>query len=159
MTEVERLQDQLSRSWNGDAWHGPSLADVLAGVDAEAAVARPIPDARTIRELVLHITAWQDRVRRRLEGDAAPMSDAESWPAEGRPEEVSWREALDRLEAARRALHATVAGLDPGGLDEPAAGGPHAAYVLIHGVIQHDLYHGGQIALLAKAARAGASGG
>lgn len=159
MTEVVRLQDQLRRSWNGDAWHGPSLTDLVSGVHAATAAARPIPDAHTIWELVLHMTGWQDRVRRRLRGDPAPMTEAENWPAQGDGDAEAWREALERLGSARTALRETVAGLDAARLDEPSADGRYSAYVLVHGVIQHDLYHGGQIALLAKAVRGSSRAG
>ena len=36
-------------------------------------------------------------------------------------------------------------------LDEPILEGMSSVYVTLHGVIQHDLYHAGQIAMLKKA--------
>lgn len=153
MTEVERLLDQLDRSFRGDAWHGPSLEDVLAGVNAEQAAARPIGSAHTIRELVDHLVTWQRVVRRRLAGDDAVPAAAENFPRTDDESAVGWVAAVERLRRSRAALREAVAGLDPAGLDREPVRGRGSRYLLVHGVIQHDLYHAGQIALLAKAAR------
>jgi hypothetical protein len=43
--------------------------------------------------------------------------------------------------------------LDDARLDEPIVPGFTTVYLQLHGTVQHDLYHGGQIMLLARAAR------
>ena len=53
--ELKRLEEQLRRAHEGEAWHGPSLLEALAGVSAEQAAARPIAGAHSIWELVLHL--------------------------------------------------------------------------------------------------------
>jgi len=153
MTEVERLLDQLDRSFRGDAWHGPSLEDVLAGVSAEQAAARPIGSAHTIRELVDHLVTWQTVVRRRLAGEDVVPTGAENFPHAADESAVGWAAAVERLRASRAALRAAVVALDRSALDAEPVRGRGSRYLLVHGVIQHDLYHAGQIALLAKAAR------
>ena len=55
MTEIERIEDQLKRSLEGEAWHGPALEELLADVRAEQAAAKPVPPAHSIWEIVLHI--------------------------------------------------------------------------------------------------------
>ena len=40
---------------------------------------------------------------------------------------------------------------DPRRLDDTVQGKNYSFYVMAHGVVQHDLYHAGQIALLKKA--------
>lgn len=80
MTEASRIADQLNRAFSGDAWHGDSLLEVLEGVGADRAAARPVPDAHSIWELVLHITAWDRAVLRRFDGTAVELADAENFP-------------------------------------------------------------------------------
>ena len=46
---------------------------------------------------------------------------------------------------------AYVAAFDPARLDSPLGPGGHSAYLQFHGVVQHDLWHAGQIAALRKA--------
>ena len=67
MTEVQRIREQFQRAFNGEAWHGPSVLKILDGVTAQQAAAHPIPGAHSIWELTLHIAAWENACRRRLE--------------------------------------------------------------------------------------------
>jgi hypothetical protein len=60
MKETERIRDQLHRAFAGDAWHGPSVLEILENVTASQAATRPIAGAHSIWELVLHIKAWND---------------------------------------------------------------------------------------------------
>lgn len=152
MTEMKRIDDQLRRAYEGEAWHGPSIREVLAGVTAEQAGARPIPGAHTIWELVHHVIAWQEIVRRRLEEEPArEVSEAEDWPPVDEQGEAAWQAALERLDTMHRRLRVTVAGFPEARLEDPVAGADYTYYFLLHGLIQHDLYHAGQIALLKKA--------
>ncbi|MGB0111192.1 MAG: hypothetical protein WBP52_22060, partial [Terriglobales bacterium] len=54
-TEAARIADQLRRAFDGEAWHGDSLFEILERVGAARAAARPIGSAHTIWELVLHV--------------------------------------------------------------------------------------------------------
>jgi len=74
MNETERIADQLKRAFHGEAWSGPSVREVLQGVTADIAAKRPIADAHSIWELVHHITAWVDIVRRRVAGEAVTVT-------------------------------------------------------------------------------------
>ena len=153
MTELERVLDQLKRAFEGGAWHGPSVKEVLNGVTAEQAHARPLPNAHNIWELVQHIAVWEDVGRRRLEGDPAevPISSTEDWPPADDASEAAWDRAKVALERGHQALVEAISRVSESRLDEPILEGKSTAYVTLHGVIQHDLYHSGQIAILKKA--------
>jgi uncharacterized damage-inducible protein DinB len=152
MTEIGRILDQLKRAYEGNAWHGPSVREVLAGVTAEQAHARPLPNAHSIWELVQHIAVWENVGRRRLEGDRAEIniSSTEDWPPADDISEAAWEQAKAALDRGHEALSAAIALLDESLLDQPIMEGLSSAYVTLHGVIQHDLYHAGQIAMLKK---------
>ena len=62
MNEIERIVDQLRRAFEGNAWSGPSVLEVLAGVAPEQAAAKPVPGAHSIWENVLHIGTDHDVV-------------------------------------------------------------------------------------------------
>src|SRR3984885_4824498 len=67
-TAAARLADQLRRAFDGSAWHGPALIELLQDVDAAAAAAKPLPEVHSIWELVLHIAAWDSAACVRLAG-------------------------------------------------------------------------------------------
>jgi uncharacterized damage-inducible protein DinB len=157
MSEIARIVDQLEREHSGDPWHGSPLRTILAGITSDQAAVSALPGAHTRWELVLHITAWKGEVRRRLTGAAAAEPDEGDWPAVGEPTAERWTQALDRLEQVHRALVAAIGELRESQLyeashdtrDRPTGGGV-SYYVLLHGIVQHDVYHAGQIALLKR---------
>jgi uncharacterized damage-inducible protein DinB len=153
MSEIHRILDQMQRAWDGNAWHGPPLRALLADVSVAVAHARPVAAAHTIAEIVLHLAYWKDTVRRRLAGETILPTEPEQWPAITDRSGAAWREALALLEARHRALVEAIARLDDSRLTDPIGGKDYDVYVLLHGTIQHELYHAGQVALLKKAAK------
>jgi uncharacterized damage-inducible protein DinB len=154
MNETHRINSQLKHAQEGNAWHGPSLRELLDGVTAEQAAARPIPNAHSIWELVNHIIAWEQIVRRRLEGEAVvDVPDEINFPPVTDASDAAWQTTRQSLEASNRALRDAIKQIDDAKLEETAAGTNYSNYFMLHGVIQHDLYHAGQIALLKKASR------
>jgi len=150
--ETARLADQLERAFRGGAWHGPSLAQTLADVNAAAARRRALHGAHTIWEIALHAGAWIDVARRRLTGEAigelAPELD---WAGAKEVSEDDWQAALADLEEAHCGLHAAVLDLEDARLDDPVAGSDPTVRGLLLGILQHNAYHAGQIAILKKA--------
>lgn len=159
MTEGERIIDQLERSFRGDPWYGSSVMAVLEGVSAPSAAAYPIRNAHSIWELVLHMTGWKREVLARLKGAPAGDPPEGDWPAQpGHPAEAAWRGAVAAMKAAHEALvaevkHATAGHLDAAVRDErsPSLGTGLTQWQTLHGIVQHDVYHLGQISLLRKA--------
>jgi uncharacterized damage-inducible protein DinB len=152
MSELVRLSDQLRRSFEGEAWHGPAVLELLAGVSAEQAEARPIAGVRSIWELALHLTGAYRLVLRRLEGDPSPLTPEEDWPATPAPTAENWQATVEELRSLNKELRQKVLKFDTGRLDQPiVADPPYTAYTQFIGLTQHDLYHAGQIALLKRA--------
>jgi uncharacterized damage-inducible protein DinB len=152
MSEIKRIKSQLRRAFEGEAWHGPSVLELLKDVTAEQAAAHPVAGAHSIWKLTLHIATWERFVRRRIvEATALEPTDEENFPTVQDTSEVAWRAAIDEITRNHAELLETVAGLDDAKLSEIVPGKPYSVYFMLHGVIQHDLYHAGQIALLKKA--------
>lgn len=150
MTEIQRIVDQLNRAFAGEAWHGPAVREILDGITAPQAAARPFNGTHSIWELVLHIAAWEGACRSRLAGERAQLSDAEDWPEVTSTNEEAWEQAKEALKQTHEELGQAVSGLDETRLDQPIIEGMGSVYVTLHGVIQHTLYHAGQIAILKR---------
>jgi uncharacterized damage-inducible protein DinB len=154
MSEGMRIADQLRRAFAGDAWHGPAVEELLEDVDAARAAARPIRDAHSIWELVLHIAAWDGAALKRLGGKKAQLKGEKNFPRVPTPAtEAAWREAVEAARRTHEELIEAVAGLSEKRLREQCPGKKYDLYHLLHGVVQHELYHAGQIAILKKARR------
>jgi uncharacterized damage-inducible protein DinB len=152
--EVIRLLDQLDRAYAGDAWVGMSVREMLDVVDAAQAAAHPVAGAHSIWELVTHISWWLDAAARRVGGEAVEAVNDEDWPATPAPTAAAWTAALRSLQASHERLTAAVRRLGDKDLDGPVPGRNYTKYVLLHGVLQHTLYHAGQVGLLKRAANA-----
>lgn len=150
MSEVHRIAKQLQRTNQGRAFHGPALEEVLADVSTKTAAARVKGLDHSIWDVVLHVAFWQEEVLRWLRGHGRRPADIEDWPAVAATTEEAWRAALLRLRAANDALRDEVMLLEESRLDTPIFEGMSKVYVTLHGIIQHNIYHAGQIALLKK---------
>ena len=154
MSETTPIADQLRRAFEGKAWHGDSLLEILKDVTAAQAAAHPIEDAHSIWELALHIAAWDDVALRRLGGKAATVSAAKNFPPVTDASDGAWRKTLADLERVHEQLVSAVAAFTDSRLYEKVpgkSGAHHTFYYMLHGVVQHELYHAGQIAILKKA--------
>lgn len=133
-------------------WHGPSLVDLLGDVSAEQAAAHPIGGAHGIWELVLHLITWTDIVRERIHSTAPVEATPEQdWPKVTDTSRDAWRDTVERLKESKRQLAAVVAELPDATFEERVPGRDYGLGVMLRGVVEHDTYHGGQIAILKKA--------
>jgi uncharacterized damage-inducible protein DinB len=150
--EVNRLEEQLRRTLEGEAWHGPSVLESLAGLSAAQAASHPIAGAHSIWELVLHLRSDYDLVLRRLAGDGRQLTAAEDWPACPASTEENWQQTVQELKLLNKKLRLAVRDFPDERLDDPLVPeAPYTAYTQFIGVTQHNLYHAGQIALLKRA--------
>ncbi len=155
-----RLTRALARVHDGRPWHGPSRADILADVTWEEAAWRPAPDAHSIWDLVLHMRSWTREVTRRLSG-AVPADPVDGdWPEPATASERSWREALASLDAAHAELAAAVQQMDEAALATKVTerpGDPPGSAIsrrsMVGSLVEHDIYHSGQVAMLKRLAR------
>ncbi len=150
----ELVAQQIRLAHDGEAWHGSSLAEILADVTPVQAASRPIPNAHSIWELVLHLTGWTREVTRRLEGAQAGVPAEGDWPPVGVVSPSNWDAARRALAEAHQELAQAVSRASGERLAARVSGKGDAAETyeeMLHGLTQHDAYHGGQISLLKKA--------
>jgi uncharacterized damage-inducible protein DinB len=154
-SEAAGIADQLRRAFDGSAWHGPAVLELLADVDAATAAARPIADVHSIWELLLHIAVWDNAAMVRLDGKKWQPTGRHNFPAmPGKPTEAAWRKAVAATKKTHDKLVKTVAALPESRLRDHVPGKRYDFYHMFHGIAQHELYHAGQIAILKKSAQA-----
>jgi len=158
MREVDQIADQFERASAGDPWYGQPVKSILAGVDVKAATAHPVQGGHSMCEIVLHMTGWTREVARRLRDGIAREPEAGDWPVCTVRTESEWHAVIAGLEAANAALLAVIRAEDAarlgeliGDAREPALGTGVTRYVTLHGIVQHHVYHAGQLSLLKRA--------
>src|SRR5579862_1052329 len=156
LSEAASIADQLRRAFEGEAWHGPALLELLEDVDAATAAAKPIPKVHSIWELVLHVAVWDDAALRRLDGKKWQPTGLANFPPVPKPTEAAWRKAITQARRTHDTLVNTVAALPDSRLGDRVPGKRYDFYHMLQGMAQHELYHAGQIAILKKVLGLGA---
>lgn len=152
MSEATTISAMLKSVVEGPAWHGPSVIEQLEGMTAAQARRKPLENAHSIWEILLHMAAWQDYALRVLDGgDASPLEGDADWPpVPAEQDENAWEAAKRSYGGGMRDLRERVVHLDDAQLHKSVPGRDFPMKVLLHGVVHHNLYHCGQIALLKK---------
>jgi uncharacterized damage-inducible protein DinB len=146
--EKQNIITLLQRSFEKDAWHGPSVREALQHVTQQTSHNR-MPNTHSIIELIAHMTSWRNFVIQKLSGNLEfQVSDEMNFPMVD-----DWRKAVMDLEQSQEQLLKAIERFPAGKLGEhvPQVSNNYTFYVLLHGIIHHDVYHTGQIMLIYKA--------
>lgn len=149
LKEVERTIKRLKIILDGRAWHGPNFMQALNGVKAEESRKHPIENRHSIWEIVDHCTYWTNAVAEAFEGKMMSVYDSESmedWPKKGKSEE-EWSESKNGLIKAHEKLIKSLNSFDESNLDATVPGREFTYRLMLHGIVDHNLYHMGQIAV------------
>ena len=155
MTTSEALQNKLQDVLSGKPWYGPAAYNILGKISIEAAYDKPPGSIHNIAEILLHMLGWTQEVTERMHGKKAGTPDGGDWPDAGTPDEHHWQTLLSDYKLANTILAGVIQNFDEHKWGQPTNDyrysdtGEGATYAeLIEGLIQHHIYHSGQIALL-----------
>jgi len=153
MNDVERIVDQMERTHIGNPWTDTPFSRLLEGVTHDIAAAKPIEDAHSIWEIVLHLMTAQELIADLVRGESRPFEPGDEWPPVDDDSAAAWAETVDRFFAGEAEVRDVVSdGVSAEQLDAPFSEGGTSTYNNLHGYIQHAVYHGGQISLLKRLA-------
>lgn len=148
--EIQNIKTLFDKTYNGPAWHGTSVKEVLKDISHEDAL-KNVGDAYNIAELVYHMIAWRYFLINNLKGQTDyDVSDEENFQKIDTLSEDEWTKLKDRLEVSQNEMQDLLSKTEDDILGKKVGSRNYTYYVLMHGVIQHDLYHLGQIVILKK---------
>ncbi|SRX55698.1 DinB family protein [Aequorivita sp. CIP111184] len=150
MNESKRIQTLFIDLYHGHPWLDVTLDDTLSFITAAQAVQRPIKDANTIWEIVNHIIAWRENVLKRVQGEIIETPSNNYIEKIKDPSEQAWRITREALETSQKKWLYFLGTFNEADFINEYPVNKLTYYQHIHGIIQHDAYHLGQIVLLAK---------
>jgi uncharacterized damage-inducible protein DinB len=155
MSVSEKLKHQLEQVLSGDPWYGSPVYDIIARISFEAAYEKPPGSVHNIAEIVLHMIAWTEEVMDRMNGLPSGIPTSGDWPQTSSPDEQKWQNYVEDLKLVNVNLIGIIQNFPEEQWNEPTKDernnelGTGVDYeALIDGLIQHHIYHSGQIALL-----------
>jgi uncharacterized damage-inducible protein DinB len=145
MNQPERIANSYRAVTLKDAWYAPSLAEVLSQIPPELATKPPLPGAHSISALLQHLLLWNERVRRTSATHPLPPWQPEQEWAEP---PIPWNELLARWNQSRDQLENKIRNFPVEDLQKQVPGRTYPYEKLLEGMVQHTIYHAGQIAML-----------
>jgi uncharacterized damage-inducible protein DinB len=150
MLESKRISNLYQSIYNGNPWLDVTLADTLKDVTAEQAFRKVNPNLNTIWEIVNHIIQWRKNILSRVQGETVITPDHNYFVPVIDPSELAWEQSLQTLSKSQESWNTFLAYFDDADFEKIYVNDNHTYYEHIHGIIQHDVYHLGQIVILKK---------
>lgn len=156
MNEVAHLLQEYNETMTGRACYGDPVWKILDGIDAQCAAAEIIPGVHTIWQLVMHMAFWEEVGMRRFTARLTPEEEESgNFRPTPAPDAEAWQRTLESFRSSNDEFRTALARIDPAQLHEKTPGGEHSFRWEVDGVVQHHIYHAGQIAILKKTFQAG----
>jgi len=142
----------LNELTRGDAWLDESFEKKLMPVDEGNAFLRPMPDLHSVAELVSHMTEWKISVLSILKGGrrTLTMKSPGNWRTNDQLRSVGWNALQQRFFDIQDDLIAFLQTVDDVHLLKPVPEEPGDFNHMLTGIIDHDLYHLGQLGITIK---------
>lgn len=150
--EIPFIIEQFEDMYQGDPWFGRNAKALLSEVDESIAFEKP-NDQHSILELVWHMNNWREfalsRLRKDYEQDVY-YYESNDWSKLDHTDKSLWDRANKRFHETHAELIKSIEVLSEEILNEIVDGRKYTYKKLLHGILQHDIYHLGQIAFLFK---------
>ena len=147
---LELIIDNLDTVFRGDAWHGPSVMEIVNSLPLEKVTQKQQFSSETIAQHVFHLMAWRkfaleklnDNIHYSLETEEDNWGKAEDTKAE------NFQVLVENLKKSHNDLIYRLESYDDELLERKVPGEYYNFYKLLNGIIQHDTYHLGMIWVL-----------
>ncbi len=150
--EIQSIIRNLENTLDGEPWYGRPVCALLREIDSPIAFKKLTPDSHSLIELLYHMLTWAEFTLKRLENDK--ISDLAAFEnldwREIDPKIHDWDEALGAFIATHQQIIAILQTKDDTFLKEIVDYRQYNFRFLLNGLIQHNIYHAGQVAYLKK---------
>ena len=137
---------------DGQPWYGEPAMKILQGVGSSKVYKKPNDNSHSLIELLYHMVTWTEFTLKRLEQkeekDMAAFEKLD-W-REINPEEHTWEKGMAQFKVTHDLIIDLLGTKDDEFLAEKVEYRDYNFRFLLHGIIQHDTYHLGQIVYLNK---------
>lgn len=150
--EVLSVIQNLETSLSGRPWYGKAVYELLQEIDESKTTFKPNHQDHSLNDLLWHMITWAEFVLAHLEN----QEEAERKAIEARdwritdPFHHSWQKGITKLKSIHKKIADLLADKEDSFLNEMVPNRPYNFRFMLNGLIQHNIYHAGQMAYLKK---------
>ena len=151
--ETQYIIKSFESTLSGQPWFGRAVYEIIGEVDEAKANTKPNGTEHSMIELLWHMNTWAEFVLGSLENrnvDAMKAIEANDW-REIDPKTHTWKKGLEQLKATHNKIVEILnQKTDDSFLGEIVPLRKFNFRFMLNGLIQHNIYHLGQVAYLRK---------
>ncbi|MFC4632328.1 DinB family protein [Dokdonia ponticola] len=153
---INHLIEELENIQHGSPWVGSTYQRKLKSIDSDLVFKRPMDDMHSIAEIISHLTLWRKEAILKIKTGKGSKTDdcEENWLPNTILERQGWasiKEAYDHsLSELIALLHQENDSFLTKEYYDTDFKGTYPYRFLLNGMLQHDLYHLGQLGLIIK---------
>jgi uncharacterized damage-inducible protein DinB len=150
--EIQSIIQALQQTLHGKCWYGRGVFEILNEVDETKVYIKPNANSHSLAELLYHMLTWAEFIQKRLEKE--PIQDMAAFEAMDwrtiDPAEHTWKKGVAALKTAHAKIIELLQTKDDALLKEIVDYRKYDFGFMLNGLIQHNIYHLGQIAYVKK---------
>lgn len=150
--ELQSIISNLENTLDGSPWYGRPVYSILREIDPSIVYKKPSPNSHSLAELLYHVLTWAEFTLKRIEKDNSQdlaAFEKLDW-RQIDPAIHDWDEGLAALIATHQQIIALLQTKDEFFLSETVDYRQYNFRFLLNGLIQHNIYHLGQMAYAVK---------
>ncbi|MFI5185629.1 MAG: DinB family protein [Chitinophagales bacterium] len=150
--EIESVITAFHSILNGEPWYGRPVMKILQEIDPSTVYKKPNESSHSLIELLYHMNTWADFTLKRLEKDEEKdlaVFEKLDW-REIDPNDHTWEKGMAQFKVTHDLIIELLETKDDEFLSREVEYREYNFRFLLNGIIQHDIYHIGQIAYVKK---------
>ena len=149
-TELKIIAASLKEVLSGEPWYGKAVLTLLNEVNPEMVYKKFKEDSHSMIDLLYHMVTWSQFTRERIEKDQSLNTeafDALDW-RETNAEIHTWNNGIGQFTSETNKIIEILNNTSDDLLEEKVDYREYNFRYLLNGLIQHNIYHVGQIAYI-----------
>ena len=148
---IESYIDRLDDAFHGNPWFGDSVLKTLESA-IESDLNFSLPNGNSIGQILQHIINWRRLTIQKVKGNAGfniELNSKDDWDRSKEYSREGYLKLIEELKSSHNELIFLLRKkTEKDWLEKHVPGREYSYSFLINGIVQHDIYHAGQIAIL-----------
>ena len=149
--EITAIIKSFETTLSGQPWYGRAVFEILEEADESKVNVKPNGTEHSILELLWHMNTWAEFVLAHLEKRTeAEIKAVEENDWRKSNTTTNWKKGIEELKTIHKKIEAMLNQKEDSFLSEMVPNRQFNFRFMLNGLVQHNIYHLGQIAYLKK---------